>query len=135
MAERQEQLQSLIERLASLRVQGDIIRHQEHEALQELSLLITGSQLATEAVPIPVVATVVPQERTIDNATDLQPGDRVRITNSISNLVRGRQPTERDRICIVRRVTPARRVLITTETGINTWRYSANLRYSPRHDE
>ena len=62
MAERREQLQSLVERLASLRVQGDIIRHQEHEAVEELSFLITGIQLTTEAVPIPVEATVVPQE-------------------------------------------------------------------------
>ena len=90
MAERQEQLQSLVERLASLRVQGDIIRRQEHEALQELSFLITGSQHATEAVPITVEATVVPQERPINRATDLQAGDRVRITNSISNLIRDR---------------------------------------------
>ena len=90
MAERREQLQFLVERLVSLRVQGDTIRHQEHEALQELSFLITGSQLATEAVPIPVEATVVPQERPINRATDLQAGDRVRITNSISNLIRDR---------------------------------------------
>ena len=116
MTRKEEQIQSLIERLASLRVEGDIIRHQEREALQELSVLITGNQLATQAIFVP-----------IRSPRQLKQGDRVRINNSISSTVKGREPTELDRTSTVRDVTAARRILITTDSGIKTWRYLSTL--------
>ena len=116
MTEREEQLQSLIERLASLRVQGDTIRHQECEALQELSVLITRNQPETQAIFVP-----------IKSPRQLKQGDRVRINNSVSSTVKGREPTELDRTSTVRDVTAARRILITTDSGIKTWRYASNL--------
>ena len=116
MTRKEEQIHSLIERLASLRVEGDIIRHQEREVLQELSVLITGNQLATQAIFV-----------SIRSPRQLKQGDRVRINNSISSTVKGREPTESDRNSTVRDVTATRRILITTDSGIKTWRYASNL--------
>ena len=143
-SDRNEEINRLIQEIVSLRIQGDNIRHQEQIAFQELTtLIITGSpthQAAT--VPVTRATLVVEQEPEeeqanlqIRSARDLRPGDRVRITNSVSSIARDRPETEEDRLCTVRRITAARRVLITTDSGINTWRYSANLSYSPRHDE
>ena len=78
---------------------------------------------AYESIGFPIVeATLIVSPR------DLQPGDRVRITNSVSRRTMGRTPTEQDRVYAVRRVVlQARRVLIATALGIATWRYTRNL--------
>ena len=124
----QQEIQSLVDELKSLRVQGESIRHKEDQVLQELhSLIITGnSASATNNANSIVTASPIVTARVI-SARDLQGGDRVRITNSISNITRGRDATELDRLCTVRRVTPARRVLVTTDSGVSTWRYSTNF--------
>ena len=124
----QQEIQSLVDELKSLRVQGESIRHKEDQVLQELhSLIITGNRVrATNSTTSIVTASPIVTARVI-SARDLQGGDRVRISNSISNTTRGRNASELDRLCTVRRVTPARRVLITTDSGVLTWRYSINL--------
>ena len=146
-SDRTREIQQLLEQLTTLRIQVDELRHQETSVLQELStLLIIGNPTTDESnVPIATVptvtATLVNEEqeeedfRPVQRARNLRPGDRVRILNSVSNIVGDRPATDSDRICTVRRVTSARRVLITTDSGVNTWRYSNNLALSPRHHE
>ena len=136
MSDRNTQIQTLIEEFRTLRVQGESIRHQEDRVLQELrSLLIIGNTVSENqrvtipATEPPVVAINIPVvvARRVHRARELQGGDRVRITNSITNITRGREATELDRLSTVRRVTPAKRVLLTTDSGVSTWRFSTNL--------
>ena len=136
MSVRDSRIQTLIEEFRTLRVQGEIIRHQEDRVLQELqSLLIIGNTVSeNQRVTIPaseppavIINTPVVVARRVNRARELQGGDRVRITNSITNIARGREATELDRLSTVRRVTPAKRVLLTTDSGVSTWRFSANL--------
>ena len=139
---RQREIQQLLQELSSLRIQAENIRHQETTVLQELTaLIITENPPTNDVATVPIVRATLIEEQENDDiqpvqrARDLRPGDRVRITNSVNNLVGNREPTDRDRLCTVRRVTSARRVLITTDSGINTWRYSTNLAHSPRQNE
>ena len=136
MSDRNTQIQTLIEEFRTLRVQGESIRHQEDRVLQELrSLLIIGNTVSENqrvtipATEPPVVTINIPVvvARRVHRARELQGGDRVRITNSITNITRGREATELDRLSTVRRVTPAKRVLLTTDSGVSTWRFSTNL--------
>jgi hypothetical protein len=132
-----EDINQIIEDIRSLRVQAEDIRHQEDQLLQELSTLLDNLIIGNTPPPPPIPANVVEiaVATPVNSARDLQPGDRVRITNSISRLIGSRAATEEDRTCTVTRVTTTRRVLITTDTGINTWRYSTNLHFSPRNNE
>ena len=124
----QQEIQSLVDELKSLRVQSESIRHKEDQVLQELhSLIITGNSVSTTNNANSIVTASPIVTARVISARDLQGGDRVRITNSISNIIRGRDASELDRLCTVRRVTPARRVLVTTDSGVLTWRYSKNL--------
>ena len=136
MSDRENDIQTLVEEFRSLRVHGENIRHQEDRVLQELrSLLIIGNTVSeNQRVTIPAseppaVAINIPVvvARRVHRARELQGGDRVRITNSITNITRGREATELDRLSTVRRVTPAKRVLLTTDSGVSTWRFSTNL--------
>ena len=137
MQQANEDMNQIIRDIRSLRAQAEIIRHQENQLLQDLSNLLGNLIIGNSPTPPPIPSTVVEVAiaTPVNSARDLQPGDRVRITNSISRLIDSRTATEEDRTCTVTRVTAARRVLVTTDTGINTWRYSANLHYSPRTNE
>lgn len=137
MQQANEDINKIIKDIRSLRAQAEIIRHQENQLLQDLSDSLGNLIIGNSPTPPPIPSTVVEVAiaTPVNSARDLQPGDRVRITNSISRLIGSRTATEEDRTCTVTRVTAARRVLITTDTGINTWRYSTNLHYSPRNNE
>ena len=83
------------------------------------------ADLTNQEVPI-VVATPV------RNTREVRPGDRVRIKNRISQIT-GREIEERDRLATVTRVNVGlRRIYITTDSGIETWRAPKNLDHSPR---
>ena len=83
------------------------------------------ADLTNQEVPV-VVATPV------RNTREVRPGDRVRIKNKISQVT-GREVEERDRLATVTRVNVGRRrIYITTDSGIETWRAPKNLDHTPR---
>ena len=81
------------------------------------------ADLTNQEIPI-VVATPV------RNTREVRPGDRVRIKNNISQVV-GRETQESDRLATVTSVG-IRRIYITTDSGIETWRAPKNLEHTPR---
>ena len=107
-----EQLQNQINQLSLQR--REIIERSTH---------LVGD-LTQREIPV-VVATPV------RSARELRPGDRVRITNGISQI-QSRPIQERDRLATVTRVSATRRIYITTDSGIETWRSARILHHSPR---
>ena len=116
------ELNRLEQELTRLRTNINELTEQVRELIGRATVQI--AILAQDDIPL-VVATP------IQDARELRTGDRVRITNNIQQ-VRGRQIQERDRLATVRRVTLLRRVYITTDSGIETWRSADNLTHSPR---
>ena len=116
---------------ALARLEDDITNLQQsinrlYQEVQELIRRAENQVAVLTAADVPIV-TAIP----VQDARELNAGDRVRITNDISQ-VRGRPIQERDRLATVRSVTFLRRVYITTDSGIRTWRSAENLQHSPR---
>ena len=116
---------------ALARLEDDITSLQQsinqlNQEVQELIRRASNQVALLEAADVPVVAAIP-----VHDVRELNSGDRVRITNNITQ-VRGRPIQERDRLATVRRITLLRRVYITTDSGIETWRSAENLEHSPR---
>ena len=120
-------VEELIEQLKDLRLQGNLIREQEERVFNRLQESLQTTR-ATTVVAIPAEPNTL--ER-VKSPRNLKPGDRVKINNSIATITRGRAETTEDRNCTVREITSTRRILITTDSGIKTWRYASNLLHLP----
>ena len=124
------EIEALINELESLQLETSQLLRREEDVLRRLREVVSNED-QTEPIVAVVVPSSPPSYQPISSPRDLQPGDRVRITNSISSIVRGRASTEADRNSTVRLVTATRRVLITTDSGVRTWRYCSNLSRLP----
>jgi hypothetical protein len=117
-------LTTLIEQLRQLRIQSATIRQQEEDIIEQIQQR-ASHEAATRSVVLSEEIVIAERVR---SPRDLRVGDRVRITNSVDRITRGREPTEEDRLAIVTEIREiSRRVIIRTDSNIVTWRYSKNL--------
>ena len=117
-------LTSLIEHLRQLRMQSAVIHQQQEEILDRIQQRANHEAATRSAV---LSEEIVIAER-VRSPRNLRVGDRVRITNSVDRITRGREPTEEDRLAIVTEIREiSRRVIIRTDSNSVTWRYSKNL--------
>ena len=117
-------LTTLIEQLRQLRIQSATIRQQEEDIFEQIRQR-ANQEAATRSVVLSEEIVIAQRVRSPRN---LRIGDRVRITNSIDRIIRGREPTEEDRLATVTEIREiSRRVVIRTDSNIITWRYSKNL--------